>query len=191
MDNLTVSQQAVCNTSHARGNIDSLPAKGRFQVEHWRGGRKIGVYDVPNAITNEGKNKLFAVMFNGATAIGTWYILLVDGSGSPLLAATDTYAQIGNGNGWNENTAYTEAARQQWTVGAAAGQQVTNSSPVVFTINASGSVYGMALVGGGTTPSAKGDHAGGGALWAEAAFASGTVTVANGDQLKVTYTVSC
>ena len=165
--------------------------KGRFQVEHWRGGRKIGVDHVPNAITNEGKNKLFAVMFNGATAIGTWYILLVDGSGSPLLAATDTYAQIGNGNGWNENTAYTEAARSSGPWAPAAGQQVTNSSPVVFTINASGSVYGMALVGGGRRPGAKGDHAGGGALWAEAAFASGTVTVANGDQLKVTYTVSC
>jgi hypothetical protein len=28
-------------------------------------------------------------------------------------------------------------------------------------------------------------------LWADAQFSSGTVTVANGDQLKVTYTVSC
>ena len=129
-------------------------------------------------------------MFNGATAIRAWYIVLVDGSGTPTLAAGDTYAQIGGTNGWNEFMAFTEATRLGWGNATSTGQQVTNSSPVVFNINASGSVYGMALVGGGSTPSTKNDHSGGGTLWAEAEFASGTVTVANGDQLKVTYTVS-
>ncbi len=49
----------------------------------------------------------------------------------------------------------------------------------------------MILVGGGTSPSTKNDHSGGGVLWADGPVRRGTVTVANGDQLKVTYTVSC
>jgi hypothetical protein len=61
---------------------------------------------------------------------------------------------------------------------------------VVFNINGSGSVHGLFLVGGGSAPTTKNDAAGGGTLWAAAAFSSGTVTVQNGDQLKVTYTVS-
>ena len=83
-----------------------LAPRGRFQVEHWRGGKRIAVYDVPNAIVNEGKNQLLNVQFNSATAITAWYIGLIDGSGTPVLAATDIYAHIGNGNGWNENTGY-------------------------------------------------------------------------------------
>ena len=108
-----------------------------------------------------------------------------------MLAATDIYAHIGNGNGWNEFTTYSDATRRPWGVGASSGQSVTNASPAIFNISGSGTVYGMALVGGGTAPSTKADHAGGGELWNAAAFQSGAVTVSNGDQLKVTYTLSC
>ena len=41
----------------------------------------IGVHDFPNAIVNEGKNKLLNVMFHGVTAIGTWYMGLIDLTG--------------------------------------------------------------------------------------------------------------
>ena len=47
----------------------------------------------------------------GATAITAWYIGLMDGSGTPVLAATDMYAHIGNGNGWNANTGYSNGTR--------------------------------------------------------------------------------
>ena len=46
------------------------------------------------------------------------------------------------------------------------------------------------LVGGGTAPENKGDHAAGSTLWATALFDSGDVDVQNGDQLKATYTVT-
>jgi hypothetical protein len=191
IDTLKMQQQAGCELVRPAAKVaDQLHARGRFQVEHWRGGKLIGKYDIRNAITNEGKDKLLNVMFHGVTAIGTWYILLVDGAGSPTLAAADTYAQINGTNGWDEFIAYTESVRGEWTEGAAASQSITNSSPVVFNINGSGSVYGLGVVGGGSTPSTKNDAAGGGSLWAAAQFSSGTVSVLNGDQLKVTYTVN-
>ena len=51
---------------------DLLDPRGRFVVEHFRNGVKIGQYEFPNGITNEGKNKLLDVMFHGTTAITTW-----------------------------------------------------------------------------------------------------------------------
>jgi hypothetical protein len=190
-DTIRFEQKADCELVRPAAVIfDQLHCRGRFQVEHWRGGKLIGHYDIRNAIVNEGKNKLLDVMFHGVTAIGTWYILLVDGAGTPTLAAGDTYAQINGTNGWDEYVGYTEATRQEWTEGAAASQSITNASPVVFNMNASGSVYGLGTVGGGSAPSTKNDAAGGGTLWAAAQFSSGTVAVLNGDQLKVTYTVN-
>jgi hypothetical protein len=191
IDIIRFQDQAACELIRPVAQIaEQLHCRGRFQVEHWRAGKLIGTCDIRNAIVNEGKNKLLDVMFHGVTAIGTWYILLVDGAGTPTLAAGDTYAQINGTNGWDEYVGYTEATRGEWTEGAASSQSITNASPVVFNMNASGSVYGLGAVGGGSAPSTKNDAAGGGVLWAAAQFSSGTVVVLNGDQLKVTYTVN-
>jgi len=195
MDKLNISQSAVANTVRARGNADSIDAHGHFTVEHIRDGKVIGKYELDNAITNEGKNKLLDVMFHAVSAITAWYLGLVDGAGSPSLAAGDVYAQINGTNAWDEFTAYDVAGpssvnRGTWTEGTAASQSITNASPVVFDITGAGSVYGLFVVGGGTAPETKSNSAGGGSLWAAAAFTSGTVTVGNGDQLKVTYTVN-
>jgi hypothetical protein len=169
---------------------DSVSPKGKFNVEHWRNGELLATYEVPNLVTNEGKNKMLNVMFHNVTQISTWYLLLIDGSGSPTPAAGDTYAQINASNGWDEFTSYDEATRQEWTEGSSTTQNITNASPVVFTISATGDVYGLALVGGGTSASTKSDAAGGGTLWNAAAFNSGTTPVLDNDQLKVTYSVS-
>ena len=189
IDTVKVRQQADCVLVRPAKISDQLHTRGRFQVEHWRDGKLIGKYDIRNAITNQGKDKLLDVMFHAVTAIGTWYVLLVDGAGSPALDAADTYAQINGSNGWDEFTTYTEN-RVEWTEGAANTQSITNASPLVFNITGPGSVYGLGVVGGGSTPTVKADAAGGGTLWATAQFSSGTVAVLNGDQLKVTYTVN-
>ena len=195
MDNMKFAEVAGCSISRPRGSHDDLDARGRFRVEHWRDGKLLGVHEFPNAITNEGKNALLNMQFNGVAAIAqnAWHMLLVDGAGTPVTAATDTYAHIGGTNGWTENTAYAEAGRPLWGQGTSTAQTTTNCSQAIFTIasGGSGSVWGLAIVGGGTAPGTKGDAAGGGVLWAAAQFQSGTQTVANGDQLKVTYAVSC
>lgn len=193
-----VQQSAGCSVSRARKAEDQLQPCGRFVVEHFRKGVKIGHYEFPNGITNEGKNKLLDVMFHGVSAITSWWLGLIDNSGYSALAAGDTYENIDQaGNGWDEFTDYTDPAnagsastRPGWTEGAASGQAITNGSPVVFDITGSGTVKGLFLVGGIANAQNKGNHEAGGVLWATALFGTGDVPVNAEDQLKVTYTVS-
>jgi len=196
---MSVGQNAGCSMVRARKSEDQLQPRGRFVVEHFRKGVKIGQYEFPNGIANEGKNKLLDVMFHGVSAITTWWLGLIDNSGYSALAAGDTYANINQaGNGWDEFTDYTDPAnagsastRPEWTEGAASGQAITNGSPVVFDITSSGTVKGLFLVGGAANAQNKGDYqAAGAVLWATALFGTGDVPVNAEDQLKVTYTVS-
>jgi len=195
---MSVCQNAGCSLVRAHRAEDQLQPRGRFVVEHFRNGEKIGHYEFPNGITNEGKNKLLDVMFHGVSAITTWWLGLIDNSGYSALAATDTYENINQaGNGWDEFTDYTDAGnggsastRPEWTEGAASSQAITNGSPVVFDITGSGTVKGLFLVGGIANAQNKGNHEAGGTLWATALFGTGDVPVNAQDQLKVTYTVS-
>jgi hypothetical protein len=195
---MKLGQKAGCCLVRARKAEDQLPLRGRFVVEHFRKGVKIGQYEFPNGITNQGKDKLLDVMFHGTSAITTWWLGLIDNAGYSALAAADVYAQIGGTNGWAEFTDYTDAAnadssstRPEWTEGAASSQAITNGSPVVFDITDTGTVKGLFLVGGGANCQNKDDNAqAGGILWATALFNTGDVAVNAEDQLKVTYTVS-
>ena len=176
----------------------NLSPRGRFQVEHWRNGRLIGQYEFPNGITDEGKDQILNTQFDAATQITTWYLGLVDNANFTALAAADTYDEINQaGNGWDEFSDYTDpgngdsaTTRPVWNPDAAASQTITNGTVVVFDITATGTIKGLFLVGGGTAPENKGDHAAGSTLWATALFDSGDVDVQNGDQLKATYTVT-
>lgn len=183
MDNLNLKQEAACAVVRNRGAADKLPLQGRFQVEHVdKDGNLKGTYDFPNDIVNQGKNDLFDIMFSDGTQVAnsSWFIGLISNSGFTALAAADTMASHG---GWTEFTGYTQATRVLWGAGEPASQSITNASPATFDINASGTVKGIFVV----TNSTKGGTTG--RLWATALF-SADVPVANGDQLRVTYTVS-
>ncbi len=179
--------------------LQTIGLKGRFAVEHWRDGKRIAECRFDNGITNEGKNFLLDVMFHGVSANGTWYLGLIDDSGYTALAATDTYANINQaGNGWDEFADYTDTAnagssstRPTWTEGASSSQTITNSSVVVFDITGGGTVKGI-FVAGGANGQTKSDHttAASNKLWSTALFSGGDSIVLNGDQLKVTYSVS-
>lgn len=175
-----------------------LGLRGRFHVQHVRNGEVIAEYDFPNGIVNEGKNRLLGVMFNSATQLTAWYLGLIDAvNGFISLAAGDTYDDINQaGNGWDEFTSYTDpgngsdaTTRPQWTPGSPSAQSITNPSTVNFDITGAGTVHGI-FVCAGAGSQAKGDHSPTGVLWATAPFSGGNVAVTNGDQLKVTYTVS-
>jgi len=195
---MSVNQKAGCSLVRSRKAEDELQPRGRFVVEHFRKGVKIGHYEFPNGITNQGKNKLLDVMFHGVSAITTWWLGMIDNAGYTALAATDTYQNIGqSGNQWAEFTSYTDAGnggssstRPEWTEGAASGQAITNGTPVVFDITGSATVKGLFLVGGIANAQNKSNHEAGGILWATALFGTGDVPVNANDQLKVTYTVS-
>jgi hypothetical protein len=155
---------------------------GRFVVEHRDAEDKLkAVYDFPNGITDEGMNSLLDVHFHAATQITTWYIGLVDNSGWSAFADADT---LSSHAGWSEFTSYTEANRVTWAEDAASSRSISNSTTADFSINATGNVKGIFVSSNnvkttGTT----------GTLWSTAAFSS-VVATANGDTLKVTYTVS-
>jgi hypothetical protein len=192
-DGIRFQEAAQVRKSLGRDLVDRLGFKGVFQAKHYREGRLIAIHRPENLITNEGKNKVLNVMFNGGEAVGTqitsWYMSLIDASGA-VVAATDTYDDINGANGWDEFVLYDESTRPSWAVSDASGQAITSSAVAVFSINASGSVYGLFVCGGVGSANTKDDHAPGGTLWNGAAFGSGTATVENGDELKLTYTVS-
>lgn len=201
---LTISQTATCevvraadkaNANAAAAGDSCLDLKGRYVVEHWRDGKRFNEYHFRNDITNEGKNHLLDVVFHAQTVITAWFMGLIDNAGYTALDATDTYDDIDQaGNGWDEFTNYTEEAssvnRAAWAEDAASGQSITNSTVAVFDITGSGTVKGLFLGGGLANAELKGNHDPSGTLWATALFGSGDVAVQNGDQLKVTYTVS-
>jgi len=156
--------------------------KNKFDVQHIREGRLIGLYEAYNDITNEGKNTILDVMFNNGTQIAnnSWFIGLISLVSFTALAAADT---MSSHSGWTEFTGYSQANRVAWGSLAAAGQSTTNTTPATFDITASGTVKGIFT----TSNSTKGGTTG--KLWATALFAA-DVPVSNGDQLKITYTVS-
>lgn len=181
-------------TDHAR------KMAGQFKVEHRnKDGKLIGTYDVPNGITNEGLNDNLDTYFDSGTQITAWYMGLINSTGYSALAAADTYDDIDQaGNGWDTFSSYTDAnngdsatTRPEWPPDAASGQSITNTTTkAIFDITAGGTVKGI-FICGGTNSQTKGDHtAAGNILWSTALFSGGDVTVSNGDQLKVTYTVN-
>jgi hypothetical protein len=200
---LRVSQSAGVELVRPKKNLIVPPSgidlSGRFNVELWRKGKRIDARSFPNGITIEGKNRLLDVAFHAQTQITTWYIALIDLTGYSALDETDIYDDINQaGNGWDEFDDYTDPAnadstttRPVWTEGAAASKSITNASPVVFDITATGTVKGIFIVGG-TNAQTKGDHTAGtaNALWSTALFTGGDVAVENLDQLKITYTIS-
>ena len=132
-----------------------------------------------NGITVGGKNSLFNIMFGGGSQITTWYFGLIDNSATTLNDSTDTMGS----HSWAENTAYAETVRQTWSPGSASAASITNATAATFTINATGTLYGMFVVSNNTKSGTTGT------LWSTAAFST-TKSVASGDTVKLTYTLS-
>jgi len=157
--------------------------KGRFTLEHYNSqGELLNKFSMPNGITDEGKDHILDTEFGDGTQVASagWFIALIDLSGFTALAPGDVMSSHG---GWNEFTSYSEATRVAWGPGSASSQSITNATAATFNITGSGTVKGVFVptnnVKSGTT----------GVLWATALFAA-DVPVSNGDQLKITYTVS-
>ena len=101
--------------------------------------------------------------------------------------------------GWDEFETYEYSGdgtkRVPYVEAAAAAKSITNAANVgVFDILGAGTVKGIFLcgqpVGGGASPADQGDHHADGILWSTIFFTTGNAAVLNGDQLKITYTVS-
>lgn len=162
--------------------MNQIKLNGRFVVEHRDSdGVLKGTYDFPNGIVDEGLDHILDTEFNGGAQISDWYIGLVDNSGFSAFADADT---LGSHAGWSENTDYSETNRVTWNSDAASSRSISNGNTADFSIDASGNLKGI-FVSSNNVKSTGNT----GTLWSTAAFSS-VVATANGDTLKVTYTVS-
>jgi hypothetical protein len=181
--NVSIFNKVSGKSRHIVGAKNRLNLGGFYpQIEHYRDGKLLDIYSLHNDITNEGKNTILDVMFHDGTQIAStsWYVGLISNSGYSALAAADTMASHG---GWTEFTGYTQSTRVAWGPGAASGQSTTNASPATFDINATGTLKGIFVTSNSTKSGTTGK------LWATGLFAA-DVPVSNGDQMKITYTVS-
>ena len=157
-----------------------LRFKNFFKLEHWRGGKLLQEFEVPNGIVDVGLHYLLETGFRSGTAVTTWYLGLVDNSGFSAFANADTMSSHA---GWNEFTTYSQATRPTWSADAAASRAMTNSTTVDFSITGSGTLKGLFATSNNTKSGTTGT------LWATAAF-SPTADVVNSDTIKATYSIS-
>lgn len=144
----------------------------------------IGKSECRNIVVNEGLNADLDVMFHAATQITTWYCVIAETNTSP--AAGMTYAVPV----YTEWAAYDETTRPAYVEAAASGQSITNSANKgVFTANATKTLYGAGLVGGGSTPGTKSDAAGGGTLFNFGLFGA-SQPVVDDNVVNLTVTIS-
>jgi hypothetical protein len=149
-----------------------------------RGDAPIASQEVHNVVTDEGLDALLNIMLHAATPITTWCCVVFENDFTP--DGDETYATPG----YIECQAYDEATRPAYVEAASSSQSVTNSAnKAVFTINGTKTLYGAALVGGGSAPTTKGDTAGGGTLFCAARFGTAQPVIDN-NVVNLTYTVS-
>lgn len=167
--------------AQSEGALDgSIPVMGVFDVEIRRGGKVIARDISSNIVTTEGLNHILDVVLHGTAATATWYIAPFEGNYTPvagLTAATFTAAAT-------ECTAYDEATRVAYNEAAAASGVTTNSANrAVFTINASKTLYGAAII------SASAKSATSGTLLAAARFSSSRAVV-DDDEVAIAYSLT-
>ena len=155
--------------------------RGVFTFWHYdREGHLLECIKINNGIVNEGVAHAYDCVFHASAQITTWYIGLIDNSGYTALANTDTMASHA---GWNEFVNYSEATRVEWAEGATSNRTISSATPSDFSITGSGTIRGGFLV----SNSAKSGTTG--VLWSTGIF-SNPPTVANGETLKITYSLT-
>ena len=139
-----------------------------------------------NLVVNVGLQDMNAKYFTGSAYTAAWYIGLYGAGASNTPAASDTMSSHA---GWTEVVPYSNATRPVCTFGTpttANPSVATNSaSPASFNINATATVGGAFLTSNNTKSGTTGT------LYSAADFGSpGDRSVANGDVLNVTYSLS-
>lgn len=152
-----------------------------YRVECWKpDGTLRWAEEIPNIVVNVGLNDVLDKYFKGVAYTAAHYVGIT--SATPVPNAADTMASH---SGWTEVTDYDEADRPALTLGAVSAQSVNNSgNKAVYTINATVTIGGAFV----TTDDTKGGSAG--TLYGVAAFTNGNRAAQDGDELRVTCTLS-
>jgi hypothetical protein len=179
----TVSSGLIAGT----GAGEAMMAMGKFTIQCYDKDGKLKWEDENhNLVVNGGLQYMCGTALTSVTQITTWYIGLYGAAASNNPAAGDTMASHA---GWTEVVPYSNATRPTCTFATATTANpsvATNSASVaVFNINATSTVGGAFLTSNNTKSGTTGT------LFSAADFsAPGDRSVASGDTLNVTYTLS-
>jgi hypothetical protein len=166
---------------------EELTAMGRFKIQCFdKDGNLKWEDENHNLVVSVGLQYMAGVALTSTAQITTWYVGLYGAGASNTPAAGDTMASHA---GWTEVVPYSNATRPQCnfaTATTANPSVATNSASVAaFNINATQVVGGAFLVSNNTKSGSTGT------LFSAADFsAPGDRSVASGDTLNVTYTLS-
>ena len=181
LDKVKASDKVGAMIGRGGKSGEGASASGYYEVDCYdKDGNLKWHDDIHNLITTQGLNHMLDSTLNAATQLTTWYMI-------PYTTGT-----IGAGSTYAvpvvvESTNYDEAARPEWTEGAAAAGVITNGTAVVMTWNGTDTVNGIELVSFAT----KSDTAQAGArLFSQGAFTGGAKAMTSGDTLNITYTVT-
>lgn len=159
--------------------------KGVFDIEvKDKLGNLISKSRAENILTAEGLNSVLNVILHAATQLTTWYCLIFETNTTP--ADGTTYATPV----FTEWAAYDEATRPEYVEAESSAKSTTNSaSKAVFTANATKTLYGAALVAGGSAATTKSDAAGGGTMLCAGKFVA-SQPVIDDNVVNLTYTIT-
>lgn len=182
---LPVSVKFGAGVLKAASAKSAIPIGTWWEFEHHRNGELIDKWGQKNVTTSEGIKYILEAAFDGGTQIDTWYIGLFEDDYSPR--SSDRYVLPG----FTESTAYEELTRVAFDgeVDSSGLMIDNNDSKAEFTMNATKTIYGAFLCGGGTDPEVKEDTAGGGVLLALSKFAAAK-SVVDEDVLLVSCSVT-
>jgi len=179
----TVSSGLVAGTRPS----EEMQALGHFTVQCFdKDGKLKWETENHNLVVNVGLQYMCGTALTSVAQITTWYIGLYGAGASNTPAASDTMSSHA---GWTEVVPYSNATRPACTFATATTANpsvATNSASVaVFNINATSTVGGAFLTSNNTKSGTTGT------LFSAADFSSpGDRSVASGDTLNVTYTLS-
>lgn len=173
-DKLRFRDWADASVSLSKMLKDGVRLRGLFGIEVYKpvGPNRAGLTLVSrsqgeNIITNEMLDHILNVIYGATAKIATWYFAPVESNTTPIAGLTYAVPT------YTECTAYAESVRQEYIDAPSTARLMTNvASKAVITMNATKTLYGSGLVGGGTAPTTKGNTAGGGVLGNFALFAA-------------------
>jgi len=186
--NFKIGDRAEAILDRRPGISEGMKLFSTWEWEQWRRASvRSGAYylheswKTKNIVVDEGIEYALDTALSGGTAKSTWYIAIFNDNHTPV--AADDYAAPG----YTESSAYTESNRPQWQEAGVSSKVITNTAnKASFTMNATVTIYGAALVSNNT----KGDTAASG----EKMFCSSKFDSAkpceNTDVLKVTITIT-
>jgi len=179
-----LSDKVSASVESAKALNHGINLTAHWEWEHFRDGKLIDKWEYDNVCTDEGLDHMLDSTFDAATQITAWYVEIFESDTTP--DGDTTYAVPV----YTPSSSYDEATRPAYTAAAAATQVTTNAAnKAVFTISATKTIYGAALVGGGTAATTKADVAGGGTLFSASKFTMAK-NVVDDDILNVTIAIT-